>query len=90
MDKNRAKSPCGTYFRAVDCNAWIDVVIVCQIAMPIEVKGEPFKKDDYIIMHGATPAHGYSRNAFRKRYRPIGSWAGFDAGAYNREGPCDD
>ncbi len=90
MSENRGKIPCGIYFRAIDCNAWIDVVMACELAQPTELHGDKFEKGDYLILHGANPKYGYDRDVFRKRYRPVGSWAGFDAGAYNWEGPCDD
>ncbi len=87
MSENRGKIPCGTYFRAIDRKAWIDVVVVCELANQMEVNGKQYSQGDYVIFHGAIPKLGWTHAEFRDRYLPIGSWAGFDAGAYNWEGP---
>ncbi len=50
------------------------VILVCELAMPFHLEGEPFYPGDYVQLREGCATRGFPKDAFRSRYLPVLTW----------------
>ncbi len=53
-------------------------ILVCELAMPFRLEGEPFYPGDYVQLEEGCATKGFPKDAFRLRHQPILTWEEHD------------